>query len=284
MRLAASAERLSEHPLARAIVTAAQQQGLAVAFPDDFEMLPGHGVRARVDGRQVAIGEGMLARAQVAIDAGARERVQAFAAQGQKVMPMAVDGSLAGLFVLADSVRPESQQAVKRLKELGIKHTILISGDNARVAETVGQALGVDRVYADALPEHKLNLIREYQAQGLRVAFVGDGVNDAPALAVADVGIAMGAAGTAIAMETASIVLLADEIDRVPYLIEISRSALGTIRNNVVFSMSWNVLSVVLSVLGAIGPVFGAVMHELSALPVMANSSRLIAWKPRSRG
>ena len=284
LRLAASAERLSEHPLARAILVAAHEQGLAVAFPEDFETLPGHGVRARVEGRQVVVGEGMLAKAQVAIAPEVQEQAESYASQGQKVIPVAIDGSLAGLFVLADSVRPASQQAVKRLKELGIKHTVLISGDNAQVAGAVGQALGVDRVYAGVLPEQKLNLIRQYQAQGLKVAFVGDGVNDAPALAAADVGIAMGAAGTAVAMETASIVLLADEIDRVPYLIEISRTALGTIRNNVIFSMSWNVLSVVLSAMGAIGPVFGAVMHELSALPVMANSSKLIAWKPRRPG
>jgi Zn2+/Cd2+-exporting ATPase len=281
LRLAASAERLSEHPLARAIVAAAHHDGVSVAFPDDFETLPGHGIRAAVDGHQVLIGEGMLNRGQVAFDLDAQAQAQAFTAQGQKVIPVAIDGSLCGLFVLADSVRPESRRAVQRLKELGVQHTVLISGDNVRVAETVGKSLGVDRVYADALPEQKLDLIREYQAQGLKVAFVGDGVNDAPALAAADVGIAMGGGGTAVAMETASIVLLADEIDRVPYLIEISRSTLGTIRNNVIFSMSWNVLSVMLSFFGVIGPVFGAVMHELSALPVMANSSRLIAWKPR---
>ena len=145
----------------------------------------------------------------------------------------------------------------------------------------MGEALGVDAIHAEVLPQDKLNLIRDMQAKGLRVAFVGDGVNDAPALAAADVGIAMGAIGTAVAMETADVVLLSDEIQRVPDLIELSRASLGTIRNNVVFSMGMNLLSVALSVLGVIGPVFGAAMHEASALPVMANSARLIARKPR---
>jgi Cd2+/Zn2+-exporting ATPase len=145
----------------------------------------------------------------------------------------------------------------------------------------VGQALGVDRVHAQVLPRHKLDLIRDLQAKGQTVAFVGDGVNDAPALAAADVGIAMGAIGTAVAMETADVVLLTDDIQRVPYLIELSRKSLQVIRSNVIFSMSVNVLSVLLGVFGVIGPVVGAVMHELSALPVVANSARLINWKPR---
>lgn len=281
LQLAASVERLSEHPLARAVVAAAQAQQLSLAFPEDFAALPGHGVRGRVAGRQVVIGDGMLAPAEIVLDAEALAQAQASAAQGQKVLPVAVDGVVAGLLVLADAVRPESKQALARLGVLGVKTTVLISGDNARVAGAVGEALGVARICADALPQDKLDLIREYQAQGLKVAFIGDGVNDAPALAAADVGIAMGAAGTAVAMETADIVLLADQLDRIPYLVELSQAALHTVRNNVIFSMSWNVLSVVLSFLGAIGPVFGAIMHELSALPVMANAARLINWRSR---
>jgi P-type E1-E2 ATPase len=170
---------------------------------------------------------------------------------------------------------------VERLKGMGVQETVLISGDQAMVAESIGQAFGVDRVHAEVLPQDKLDLIRELQAQGRSVAFVGDGVNDAPALAAADVGIAMGAIGTAVAMETADVVLLTDEVQRVPTLIELSRSSLGVIRNNVVFSMSMNVLSVLLGIFGVIGPVVGAVMHEVSALPVVANSARLISWKSR---
>jgi Cd2+/Zn2+-exporting ATPase len=170
---------------------------------------------------------------------------------------------------------------VADLKSLGIRETVLISGDNRAVADAVGRDLGVDRVHAETLPEQKLDLIRELQSNGLVVAYVGDGVNDAPGLAAADVGIAMGSIGTNVAMETADIVLLTDKIERLPYLIDLSRTSLKVIRNNVIFSMSINILSVALSIFGIIGPVVGAVMHELSALPVIANSARLINRKAR---
>jgi Cd2+/Zn2+-exporting ATPase len=202
-------------------------------------------------------------------------------ARGNSVVPVAVDRELAGLLVITDTVRPASKQAVADLKRLGVQETVLISGDNAAVAEAVGKELGVDRIHAETLPQKKLDYIRELQAQGLTVAYVGDGVNDAPALAAADIGIAMGTIGTNVAMETGDIVLLTDDVERLPYLIDLSRGTLGVVRNNVIFSMGMNVLSVALGVLGIIGPVVGAVMHEVSALPVVANSARLIHRKPR---
>ncbi|HSR32040.1 MAG TPA: cation-translocating P-type ATPase, partial [Anaerolineae bacterium] len=281
LRLAASAERSSEHPLARAIIAAARQDGLAITAPEVFESYPGHGVRAQIEERQVTLGARLLAGNGISLDGAAERQAQALAATGETVILVAVDGQVAGLLTIADTVRPESMEAIERLKRLGVKETVLISGDQAAVAGQVGQALGVDRVHAQVLPRDKLGLLRELQAKGLKVAFVGDGVNDAPALAAADVGIAMGAIGTAVAMETADVVLLTDEVQRVPYLIELSRSSLGVIRSNVIFSMSMNLLAVALGVLGVIGPVVGAVMHELSALPVVANSARLVNWKPR---
>jgi Cd2+/Zn2+-exporting ATPase len=281
LELAAGAERSSEHPLARAIVAAARREGLEPAAPEHLRSVPGHGIRAQVGGRDVIVGERMLALEAVPLDPAVQARLHDLAAQGATVLPVAIDRAVAGLLVVADTVRPESKGAVEQLKRLGVRETVLISGDQAQVAGQVGRALGVDRVHAQVLPQDKLALIRDLQAQGRRVAFVGDGVNDAPALAAADVGIAMGAIGTAVAMETADVVLLTDEIQRVPDLIELSRASLGTIRNNVVFSMSMNLLSVALSVFGVIGPVAGAAMHEASALPVVANSARLIGRKPR---
>lgn len=281
LKLAASAERSSEHPLGKAIVLAAREQNLETTLPHDFVTLPGHGIRASVDGFEIAIGARMLQEMGIIVNDAAQEKMNKLERQGNTVIPVAIEEEVAGLLVISDTIRPESRAAISDLKDMNIKQTVLISGDNAQVAEAVGEELGVTKVYADTLPKQKLDFIRELQISGLTVAYVGDGVNDAPALAAADVGIAMGDIGTNVAMETADIVLLTDNIDRLPYLIDLSRDSLVVIRNNVIVSMSINVLSVVLSIFGVIGPVVGAVMHEVSALPVVANSARLIGRKAR---
>lgn len=279
LSITASAERSSEHPLGKAIVNAARAENLSTRVPEAFEMLPGHGILARVDGKEVIVGNRMLKEKRVEISTDIRSKIIALEENGHTVIPVAIDREVAGLMVIADMVRPEAKKAVADIRRLGILETVLISGDNKAVAEAIGKELGVDKVYAETLPEQKLDLIAEYQKKGLRIAYVGDGVNDSPALAKADIGIAMGTAGTNIAMETADIVLLTDKLERIPYLIDLSRVSLSTIRNNVIFSMTMNILSVALGILGIIGPVVGAIMHEVSALPVIANSARLIGRK-----
>jgi Cd2+/Zn2+-exporting ATPase len=281
LSLAASAERLSEHPLGKAIVNAARLENINTVAPQSFETLPGHGILARVDGHEVVIGERMLKEKEITSSQTVAHKIKDLETSGHTVVQVAVDREVAGLLVISDSVRPESASAVSDLKKLGIGETILISGDNRAVAEAIGQELGVDRVYSETLPEQKLDLIADFQETGKKVAYIGDGVNDAPALAKADVGIAMGSIGTNVAMETADIVLMTDKIEFVPYLIEFSRTMLVVIRINVIISMGINVLSVILSIFGIIGPVVGAVMHEVSALPVIANSARLINRKSR---
>ena len=279
--LAATAERYSEHPIGRSIWRAAQEQKLNLADSVDFRALPGFGVTARVQRRVVAVGSRqLLAEQGVAWPEAASQHFQALEEQGQTVVPVAVDGSVAGLIGLCDTPRPEAQAAIAELKRLGIEQVVMITGDNPRAADRIARQLGIDRVYAQVLPQDKLRILRELQAEGKRVAFVGDGVNDAPALAAADVGIAMGVAGADVALETADIGLMTDEIGRIPQVIAISHRALRAIRQNVIFSMSWNVLSVFLGGFGLIGPVVGAIMHELSALPALANSARIIQYRP----
>ena len=192
---------------------------------------------------------------------------------------MAVDGRLAGLITLADTARPEAKATIAQSKRIGIKEVVMITGDNSRTADRIARELGIDRAYAEVLPQDKLQIIRDLQAQGCKVAFVGDGVNDAPALAAAKVGIAMGLGGTDVALETADIGLMADEIERIPQIIDLSCQTLRVIRQNVIFSMSMNILSVALGGLGGIGPAIGTLMHEVSALPVLTNSARLVNYR-----
>jgi Cd2+/Zn2+-exporting ATPase len=281
LKLAASAERSSEHPLGKAIVSAAHKAKLETTLPHDFKMLPGHGIRASVDGLEVAIGARMLQEMGIIVNNAKKKKISLLESRGNTVIPVAIGGEVSGLMVISDSVRPESREAISDLMDMNIRETVLISGDNVQVAEAVGVELGVTKIYAETLPKQKLDFIRELQFDGLKVAYVGDGINDAPALAAADVGIAMGDIGTNVAMETADIVLLTDNIDRLPYLIDLSRDSSAVIRNNVIFSMGINILSVLLSIFGVIGPVVGAVMHEVSALPVVANSARIIGRRAR---
>jgi Cd2+/Zn2+-exporting ATPase len=278
--LAASAERFSEHPIGRSIVQASESKKLDLLEPQEFNVQPGYGVTALVGEHQVVLGNRPLFTEKGIIWSGDLDaRIQKFETQGCSVIPVGVDGRIAGLITLADTPRPEAKKAIADLKRLGIREVIMITGDNPRTAERIAQELGIDRFFAGVLPQEKLRIIRDLQADGRKIMFAGDGVNDAPALAAADIGVAMGLAGTDVALETASIGLMADEIEMLPQMIDLSRKSLGVIRQNVIFSMSMNVLSLLLGGFGIIGPAIGALMHELSALPVLANSARLINYR-----
>jgi Cd2+/Zn2+-exporting ATPase len=220
----------------------------------------------------------MLGEKNVHMDS---DGIESSKAEGYTVIPVAVDGELAGYINVADTVRPESAKAIEDLKKLGISKILLITGDSRIVGEKVGGELGVSETYTEVLPEKKLEIIRNLQADGHKVAYIGDGVNDAPALAAADIGIAMGSIGTAVAMETADVVLLTDEIGQVPYLIELSQATMVNIRTNIAVSMTIVFGSVAASALGVFGPVIGAIMHEVAAVPVIANAATLIGWKSK---
>jgi Cd2+/Zn2+-exporting ATPase len=278
LKITASVERSSEHPLAKAIVKEALDRGFELQTPKDFESLAGHGISAYVDNKTITIGEKMLEAKNIHVN---NDSISASKNEGYTVIPVAVDGVIAGYFNMADTVRLESASAIENLKKLGIAKTLLLTGDSKIVGEKVGEELGVSEIHTEVLPERKLEIIRELQAEGHHVAYIGDGVNDAPALAVADVGIAMGSIGTAVAMETADVVLLTDEIGQVPYLIELSRATMVNIKTNIAVSMTIVFGSVAASALGVFGPVIGAIMHEVAAVPVIANAATLIGWKTK---
>ena len=283
LRLAAIAERFSEHPLGQAVVRAAEERGLGVADPDEFEPLPGLGVRARIDGSELVIGRTqLLVEHGIAVAAAARARVEDLASPGRTVIPVAVNRELAGLLVLEDGLRPEAEATVRQLHGFGMR-TLLVTGDQRASAERIAPQLGITEVHAEVLPAEKVRIVRSLRAEGRRVAFVGDGVNDGPALASADVGIAMGLGGTDVAIETAEIALLADDLSKLPHLLELSQKALRAIRQNLVFSLGVLGIAVGLTVPGILMPVTGALLHELSSIPVIANSARLIGLRERGR-
>lgn len=190
----------------------------------------------------------------------------------------ATGGEPAGILVLEDGLRPEAKDTVGRLNELGVG-TVLISGDNRETAERIAAGLGVEEVHAEVLPQEKVEIIKELQSGGRRVAFVGDGVNDSPALAASDIGVAMGLSGTDVAVETAEIGLLSDDLSRLPHLLGLSQKAMGAIRQNLAFSLGVLAVAVGLTIPGILTPVTGALLHELSSIPVIANSARLIGLK-----
>jgi Cu+-exporting ATPase len=277
---AAAAERYSEHPVASAVVAEAQRRHLPVPSPGAFEVIPGEGVVAAVGADQTACGSArLMARRGVTLPRVVVDRATALEAQGRTVVYLAAGARLLGLFAVADTLRPEVPEALTRLRALGLRRILLLTGDNERVARALAAELGVD-YQAECLPEEKIEVVRQLQAGGAVVAMVGDGINDAPALAQADVGIAMGAAGTDAAIEAAHVALMRDDWRLVPEAIEIGRWAFRTIQQNLWFTAAYNVGGILLAALGWLPPIGAAAAQSLPDVAVMLNSSRLL----RARG
>ncbi|MEV0270009.1 copper-translocating P-type ATPase [Hamadaea sp. NPDC050747] len=273
LRLAASADQPSQHPLAEAIVTAARDQGSAVNPPQDFDSVPGHGVVATVEGRRVLIGNvRLLERERISLD-GLPDRAAALAADGKTAMYVAVDGTPWGLIAVADKVRDSAKDAIAALHSDGVK-TVMLTGDQARTAEAVARQVGVDRVLADVLPEDKAANITRLQGDGTKVAMVGDGVNDAPALAQADVGIAIGA-GTDVAVETADVVLVRDDPADVAYALRVARAVRTKIKQNLFWAAIYNVLAIPIAA-GVLYPSLGILLRPEWAALLMSASTIIV--------
>jgi len=270
LALAASAERYSEHPLAEAVRASARDRGLALSDPQDFAAVPGAGVRAVVDGAAIAIGN-----RRMVLGAAALPVVAELEAQGKTTLLMARDGVVVAVLAASDTVRPEVPAALAQVRALGIKHIELLTGDNERVAATLAEQLGVT-YRASLLPEDKIAIVKDYQARGHTVVMVGDGVNDAPALAQANVGIAMGAAGTDVALEAAHMALMRDDWLLVPDVFRIARRTMRTVKLNLAFTAVYNLLGLSLAAFGILPPVVAAAAQSLPDLGILANSSRLL--------
>ena len=276
---AASAEKFSEHPVGRAIVRAAAGREIAVTDPESCELLTGLGVKARTGGHAVLLGRPKLfSDMGITLPKTVLWEIDARACEGMSVIVVMIDHAVSGLLVFEDTLREHAQETVAALNQAGIR-TVIVTGDNRETAARIAEATGISEMHAEMMPEEKVGIVKRFQEAGHRVAFVGDGVNDGPALATADVGVAMGNAGTDVAIETADVVLLSDDLLKLPRIIDTSRKALQTIRQNLVFAVGVLLFAVCLTVFNILTPVTGALLHELSSIPVIANSARLIGME-----
>ena len=273
LQLAASAEKYSEHPLAEAVRQAALAHHAELLEPQDFEAVPGLGVRARVNDHTVAVGNRQFVGHAVSLPDSAT-----LEAQGQTLLYVMQDEQLIGVLAASDTLRPEVPAAIAELRALGIQRIELLTGDNERTAATLAQQIGVS-YRANLLPEHKIAIVKEYQTQGHRVIMVGDGVNDAPALAQANIGVAMGAAGSDIAIEAAHIALLRDDWQLVPDALRIAHRTMRVVKGNLAFTIAYNTIGLTLAALGLLPPVLAAAAQSLPDIGILANSSRLIRQK-----
>lgn len=282
---AASAEKGSEHPLGESIIKKAQETGLAIADPEQFQAVPGHGIKAVIRGRAVLLGNLKFMKDEGVDLTALTAESDTLSLQGKTPMFVSVDSAAAGIIAVADTLRAESVAAVKQLHALGIE-VVMITGDNKRTGEAIARQAGIDRVLAEVLPQDKAAEVKKLQAEGKVVAMVGDGINDAPALAQADVGIAIGT-GTDVAMEASDITLIAGNIKGVVTAIALSKATMRNIKQNLFWAFAYNVILIPVAA-GVLFPFFGILLNPMlaagamgfSSVTVVTNALRLRRFKP----
>lgn len=286
LALAASLEQLSEHPLGQAVVAGASHRGLNLYEASDVQTTPGHGISGMVDGVQVLIGTTKFLTEHNIDTRGLEDISTIFAPQGKTPVLVGVGGSPAGVLAIADTVKPDSKSAIKRFHDMGLK-VVMLTGDQQQTAEAIAREVGIDQVFAQVLPEHKAATVKRLQAEGNVVAMVGDGINDAPALVTADVGIAIGS-GTDVAIEAADVTLIKGSLHGVATAIEISRATMRNVRQNLVGAFGYNALGIPVA-MGLLYPIFGILMSPIiagaamafSSVTVVSNANRLRFFKPK---
>lgn len=285
LQIAASAEKGSEHPLGEAIVRGAENENIDLLKVDRFSAIPGHGIEVNIEGQDVLLGNRKLMIDKNIELKELEEESDRLASEGKTPMYIAIDNKLAGIIAVADVVKESSAKAIQRLHDMGIE-VVMITGDNKRTAEAIAKQVGIDRVLAEVLPQDKANEVKKLQAESKKVAMVGDGINDAPALAQANIGIAIGS-GTDVAMESADIVLMRSDLMDVPAAIELSKSTIRNIKQNLFWAFGYNTAGIplaagVLHLFGGplLNPVFAAAAMSLSSVSVLTNALRLRGFKP----
>lgn len=286
--LAASAEKGSEHPLGEAIVLEAKKNSIELVDPTSFEALSGLGIKANLDGLDISLGNEKYFETQNIDISKLKEDSNRLASEGKTPMFISNNQIPLGIIAVADTVKPTSMFAIEQLKKLGIK-VIMLTGDNKRTAKAIAKQVGIDYVISEVLPQDKAQHVKTYQAEGQKVAMVGDGINDAPALAQADIGIAIGS-GTDIAIESADIILMKDDLQSVPTAIELSKKTIRNIKENLFWAFAYNILGIpvamgVLYIFGGplLSPIIAGAAMSFSSVSVLLNALRLKKFKPRTR-
>lgn len=279
-RLAASAERLSEHPLGKAIVSSYQQR-LTLPFlqAEDFQMIPGNGVSAMLDGRKILVGKEEFLKNE-GITVARSEDIRTYLQEGSTIICIAAGKEHIGYVILSDTLRKESMETIEKIKQFGAE-PVLLTGDNENAAQHMARKLRIGEVYAGCLPEDKLQYIDGCRKNGKSVCMIGDGVNDAPALKMANVGIAMGGIGSDIAVDAADIALVDDKVGELPHLLSLSKRMMTTIKWNLTFSMILNFAAITLAITGILSPVVGALVHNAGSVLVIINSAFLLKWRKK---
>jgi Cd2+/Zn2+-exporting ATPase len=275
LRLAGTAEKYSNHPVAKALSQLATEAGVPLAEPKNFAETAGRGIKAEVDGKAIHVG-----RAQWLKDNGVTEdfmkAVDLNETEGFSLLFVAADGKCIGWVGLQDQTRTEARESLAELKEAGVRRIAMVSGDRQPVAARVAREIGCEEVVGDCLPQNKVEFVRATKLKGYRVAVVGDGVNDAPALAAGDIGIAMGAAGSEVAIHSATIALMNNDLRRLPFLIKLSRSTRAVINQNFLFGVIFIIGGLSAAAFGYLNPIVAAIMHNAGSLIVIFNSARLV--------
>lgn len=276
LRITASAEMLSEHPLAKAVIKKAKDAKINISKPSKFEMLPGKGVYATVENKKILAGNYvLLEQNNIIIEDKHFNKVEQYTKKGAAIIYICINNILTGFIALSDTIKSNAQNTIKNINALNIK-TVLLTGDNFEAAQNIAKKLSITEVISQCLPEDKMNFIEISQRQNINVCMIGDGINDAPALKKAYVGIAMGNIGSDIAVDASDIVLVNDDIKEIPYLIKISRHMMKVIKYNLTFSMVLNFVAIILAAKGILNPVVGALVHNAGSVFVIINSVMLL--------